>query len=393
MVALKQLGKLRQQAKGRQVRRLEEHVKCFADVVQSGMPTLGCSEIASVLEVIQNRSGYDTLLLFVANRIVQGGMDLVSEARSCAPETVTMLVKCMASSGQRDMLVFRQLSNLVQLIAPERFKLGSLAAVTDAFLDVGVKDAGLLRFVGAVLQQLDLSEASAEDVAAMLSALSRVQLQDEVSFRRLSRAVVMMPDSAFSAQPAAVILEAFAKAKVRDVALFRKLSAVMLEQEAADFTSDDMMRVVTAAAAFRSDSTAKALMNHMDAALLATSKNEVSAQHIGVIAAAYAEVGGPSNAQVLSMLSGAAMTLEPWVLDIEGMALIVKAYSTLNEWDLPLFARMSTVLQQADPVNFNLRSVATIVQAYAHKEVSWQTFAHDALLLHLACLRENGRRR
>ena len=66
MIALEQLGRLRQQAKGRQVRRLEDQVKSFADVVQSGMATLGCTDIATVLEVIQNRSGYDTLLLFVS---------------------------------------------------------------------------------------------------------------------------------------------------------------------------------------------------------------------------------------------------------------------------------------------------------------------------------------
>lgn len=66
VLALEQLGRLRQQAKGRQVRRVEEQVKSFADVVQSGMPKLGCTEIATVLEVIQNRSGHDTLFLFVS---------------------------------------------------------------------------------------------------------------------------------------------------------------------------------------------------------------------------------------------------------------------------------------------------------------------------------------
>jgi len=368
VLALEQLGKLRQQGKGRQVRRLEDQIKCFADVVQSGMPTLGCTEIASVLGVIQNRSGYDTLLLFVANRIVSGGIDLVKEAQTCTPKTVSLLVKCMTSSGQRDMLLFRQLSNLVQLIPHDRFTLGSLAAVMESFLEVN-KDPGLMRFVGAVLQQLDLSQASPEDVAAMLSALSKAQLQDEVSFRRLSRAVLSLPDSAFAPPATGIILDAFARAKFRDVALFRKLSAVVLQQNPTAFASDDIMRVVTAAAAFGSDSNAKVLMNHMDTALLATAKNDLSPKHIGIIAASYAEVGGPSDPQVLQRLAAAAMTLEPWVLDIQAMAHIVKAYSTLHEWDAALFARMSTVLQQVDPAGFDLRSVATIVQAYAHKEV------------------------
>jgi hypothetical protein len=100
----------------------------------------------------------------------------------------------MASSGQRDMLLFRQLSNLVQLLPAERFTLGSLAAIFESFLHVNVQDAALMRFVGAVLQQLDLSEALVEDVAAMLSALSKAKVQDEVSFRRLSRAVLAMAD-------------------------------------------------------------------------------------------------------------------------------------------------------------------------------------------------------
>jgi len=322
-MALEQLGKLRQLGKGRQVRRLEEQIKCFADVVQSGMPTLGFTEIASVLGVIQNRSGYETLLLFVANRIVSGGIDLAKEAQTCSPETVAVLVKCMMSSGQRDMMLFRQLSNLVQLIPHDRFTLGSLAEVTESFLQVN-KDQGLMRFIGAVLQQLDLSSTPPEDVAAMLSALSRTQVQDEVSFRRLSRAVLLLPDAVFAPAPTGIILNAFARAKFRDLALFRKLSAVALQQEPTAFSSDDIMHVVTAAAAFGSDAKAKALMNHMDTALLAIGKNDLSPQHIGIIAASYAEVGGPSDPQVLVRLSAAALTLEPWVLDIQAMAYIVK---------------------------------------------------------------------
>ena len=327
---MQQLGKLRQQAKGRQVRRLEEQIKSFADVVQSGMSSLGCTDIASVLEVIQNRSGYDTLLLFVANRIVQGGMDLVNEARTCSPRTVTVLVRCMASSGQRDMQVYRQLSNLVQLIPPERFTLGSLAQVMQGFLEVKVKDAGLLRFAGAVLQQLDLSHAVAEDIAAMLSALCEVQMQDLVAFRRLSRAVIALPDSAFLPQPTSIILDAFARAKIRDVALFRKLSVVALQHEPASFSPDDMMRILRAASAFGSDPTAKALMKHMDTALLATPKNEMSPRHIGAIALSYAEVGGPSDGEVMRKLAAAAMTLEPWVLDVDAMAKIVKVRCLLS---------------------------------------------------------------
>ena len=323
VIALEQLGKLRHLGKGRQVRRLEEQIKCFADVVQSGMPTLGFTEIASVLGVIQNRSGYETLLLFVANRIVSGGIDLAKEAQTCSPETVAVLVKCMMSSGQRDMMLFRQLSNLVQLIPHDRFTLGSLAEVTESFLPVN-KDQGLMRFVGAVLQQLDLSSTPPEDVAAMLSALSKAQVQDEVSFRRLSRAVLLLPDAVFAPAPTGVILNAFARAKFRDLALFRKLSAVALQQEPTEFSSDDILHVVTAAAAFGSDSKAKALMNHMDTALLATGKNDLSPQHIGIIAASYAEVGGPSDPQVLVRLSAAALALEPWVLDIQAMAYIVK---------------------------------------------------------------------
>jgi hypothetical protein len=348
---------------------VEDQVKCFADVVQSGMATLGFMEIATVLQVIQNRSGYDTLLLFVANRIVQGGMDLVKEAQTCTPETVTMLVKALSPSGQRDKLLLRQLSNLLQLIPPERFTLGSLAVVMDSFLETNFKDPSLTRFTGAVLQQLQLAEASADDVAAMVAALSKAPVQDEVSFRRLSRAVQSMPDAAFTPSTTAVILEAFATAKLREVALFRKLSGVLLQHDATLFTSADISRIVTAAAAFGSDAKAAALMRHMDTALLACAKTQVSPQHIGIIAASYAEVGGPSNPQVLEWLSGAAMALEPWVLDPRDMALIVKAFSILHEWDTALFARMSTILQQVDVSKFDLRSVATIVQAYVHEEV------------------------
>lgn len=181
-----------------------------------------------------------------------------------------------------------------------------------------------MRFACAVLQQLDLTHAVAEDVAAMLSALSEVQLQDQVAFRRLSRAVLAMPNSAFHPQTTSVILDAFARAKVRDALLFRKLAAVVLKHDAASFSPDDMMRILKAAAAFGSDPTAKALMNHMDSALLATAKNDLSPQHIGAIALSYAEVGGPADAEVLAKLASAAMTLEPWVLEVDAMANIVK---------------------------------------------------------------------
>ena len=48
---------------------------------------------------------------------------------------------------------------------------------------------------------------------------------------------------------------------------------------------------------------------------------------------------------------------------------VMQAYSTLHEWDHALFGRVSTVLQQADVSGFELRTIATIVQAYCHKEV------------------------
>jgi hypothetical protein len=255
---------------------------------------------------------------------VQGGMDLVKEAQTCTPSTVTVLVRCMSSSGQRDMMLFRQLSNLVQLIPPERFTLGSLAQVMQAFLEANVNDAGLMRFACAVLQQLDLTHAVAEDIAAMLSALSEVRLQDQVAFRRLSRAVLALPDSAFHPQTTSVILDAFARAKVRDAVLFRKLAAVTLQHDSAAFTPDDIMRILKASSTFGSDPTAKALMNHMDSALVATGKNDLSPHHIGAIALSYAEVGGPSDAEVMGKLASAAMTLEPWVLEVDAMANIVK---------------------------------------------------------------------
>lgn len=113
-------------------------------------------------------------------------------------------------------------------------------------------------------------------------------------------------------------------AKFRDVALFRKLSSVALQQQASEFTADDIMRVVTAAAAFGSDANAKALMKHMNSALLGLDKKDLSPCHIGLIAASYAEVGGPSNPEVMQRLAAAAMTLEPWALNIEAMAHIVQ---------------------------------------------------------------------
>ena len=65
-------------------------------------------------------------------------------------------------------------------------------------------------------------------------------------------------------------------------------------------------------------------MNHMDSALVATGKNDLSPHHIGAIALSYAEVGGPSDAEVMGKLASAAMTLEPWVLEVDAMANIVK---------------------------------------------------------------------
>jgi len=143
----------------------------------------------------------------------------------------------------------------------------------------------------------------------------------------------------------------------------------VLQHEPASFSPDDMMRVLRAASAFGSDPIAKALMRHMDTALLATPKNDLSPHHIGAIALSYAEVGGPSDAEVMRKLAAAAMMLEPWVLEVDAMANIVKAYSTIEDWDAALFARMSTVLQQVDPAGFHLASIATIAQAYSHEEV------------------------
>jgi hypothetical protein len=93
-----------------------------------------------------------------------------------------------------------------------------------------------------------------------------------------------------SAKAAGIILDAFARAKFRDVALFRKLSSVAIQHHAASFTADDVTRLVTASASLGADPLAKALMMHMDTALLELSKHDLSPQHIGLIAVSYAEV-------------------------------------------------------------------------------------------------------
>ena len=394
--ALRRLHALQPQAKGRQVKRVDDYIRAMGDVVQSGIGHLSLGQIADTLDVVEGRQGYDTLVLFAANRILQGGPSLVGDATKLDPGAVAVVVGAMARSGHRDPLLYRQLMGVCRHIPAERYSMESMAAILDGLREVGVRDTQLVRQFSGVLQRMPVAAVSPAGIACMANALAGAGAHDDAAFRRLSAAVMQLPGESFSAEAVGLILDAFARSNTRDAAILRRLSHLAQGLDPETLTPTDITRIVAALA--RAEIRDEALLTHMGAALMRSKVAELTADQIGVLAAAYAKAGVRDEA-VLSYLAVAALRLEPWAFDMPTVARIVDAFAALDTWDQALFGRLATVpppptnpppppyhpspppfppavspahpsathqvLQNDDPVNFSLRHIGTIVSAYA----------------------------
>jgi len=363
---LQKLEEVAPQAKGRQERRVEEVMRTLADVVQSGIATVGPQQMAAALSVVADRPGFDSLLLFAANRVLQGGPKFLEDSARCPPASLAALIRVFVKAGQRDPLLYRQLATACHRVPAERWSVDDMAEVLGWLRLANVRDPVLLRHFSSVLQQLPVRALSPAGIARMAGALVDVGVHDEAVFRRLSLAVLQLPGPDFSGPSVASILHSFVRAGLRDPAMLQRLSQLAQGLEPGSLSAEDVTRVMGALTqAGRKD---KALLRHMGAAILAHGGEAYSPRQMGVVARALTEAG-VQHQPVLTHLAAAMLRMEPWAFDVEAVALIVDAYARSNALDTALFGRLSTVLQQQDNAHFSLRKIGTIVKAYAHPEV------------------------
>lgn len=376
VVMLVKLGSLQEQGRGKQVRALDTQMRALGDVVQAGIAGLSVAEMAAALEVVVGRAGFDSLVLFAANRVLQSGKKFLGDSASCEPAAVASLIKTFVRAGQRDPLLYRQLAMACHQIPAERWSVDAMAETLGWLHKVNVRDNVLLRHFSTVLQQLPVKALSPEGVARISGALVEVGVHDEAVFRRLSMAVLQLPAHEFSAGAVSSILYSFVRAGLKDPAMLQRISEVVQQLDVTAMSADGVTRTLAALTmAKRRD---PKLLEHMGKAIMHLGGDAFTPKQMGVVARGLAEAG-VRNEEVLGHLAGAALRMEPWAFDVEAVALIVAAYAKVEVRDTALFGRLSTVLQQQEDGCFSLQSIGTIVKAYAHAEVQ-----DDALLAKLA---------
>lgn len=119
--AMSALRLLQGQAKGRQVRRLEEQIRAFADVVQSGVNSLRGKQLAEVVRAVEGRTGYENLIKYIANRLVQSDVAVDAEAKSMTPADVAKLIEVLSIYSQRDVALYRKLGGISMKMKPADF--------------------------------------------------------------------------------------------------------------------------------------------------------------------------------------------------------------------------------------------------------------------------------
>lgn len=346
VVAMGRLRVLQGQAKGRQVRRLEEQIRSFADVVQSGVSSLGVQQLAQVLRAVQGRQGYDNLVKFAANRLLQGDISVAAEARSLVPSDVAMMVEAFGASSQRDVALYRKLAGICMQMPPSGFSVDDIAHILEGFEKGGVRDKSLMRHMASILQSGPPKTFTARGIGSLASSLvSGGALED--AFRALSAAAQKLPNEDFTPESLGVIWTAFAMAEIRDPPLYRYLSQVARKMDGALFDAETVARISRAAAKCGMPA-GEGLFAKLAEVAISLRCSAYTPETAARIVAAFAD-GAPQSDRLFKYLALVIKKMDGWTFDIDTVAMIVAAYKRSSHMDTSLFARLSTILQQVPP--------------------------------------------
>jgi hypothetical protein len=287
--ALGQLCRLQAQAKGRQVRRLEEQIRAFADVVQSGVSSLNGQQLAEAVGAVRGRVGYDNLLKFVASRVLQADLSIKNEAQSLQPSHIATLVEALALV-QRDPSVYRKLAGICMQMQPSLFCIEDITMILEGFDQAGVRDKALLRHMANILHSLPVTSYTATSVGSLASTLTAGGAMDDAVYRTLSHATQQLPATVFTPDTLGVVMSAFASVDKRDSRLFRHLSDVAQALNMSEYTAENIARIASAAAR-AGVSGDNVMFDMLGEAVLALRCSAYTPDTVSRIARAYTECG------------------------------------------------------------------------------------------------------
>jgi len=365
VTALRQLSILQTQAKGRQVKRLEEQIRSYADVVQSGVSSLRGAQLADALAAVKGRSGFENLIKFAASRLLHSDLRIVQEAQDMQPSHVARLVEAF-SGGQRDPTLYRKLAGICMQMPPSAFTVDDIAHILEGFDVAGVRDKGLLRHMAAILQSLPSKTYTARGIGSLASSLATGGALDDAAFRSLSFAAQQLTPEEYSADTLSVIMVAFASAEMRDPKLFRHIATVIDSLEMGALDAEIIARISRSASKLGIRD--EAVYGKLGEAVLSLKCSAYSPDTVGRIAGAFSESTVHKD-RVFKYLALVIKKMDAWTFEMEHIASLVEAYSRAHMLDTALFARLSTILQQMDPVMFSLSSIATVANAYTNPKV------------------------
>jgi len=366
VVAMRQLRLLQGQAKGRQVRRLEEQIRAFADVAQSGVSNLRGKQLAEVLRAVQGRTGYENLVKFVASRFLHSDLGIQEEAKSMSPADVASLVEGFAAS-QRDATLYRKLSSVCMQMPAELFSVDDIAHILEGFDKSGFRDKALLRHMASILQSGSAHTFTAHGIGSLASSLASGNTLDDAAFRALSAAAQKLTVDDYTPESLGVMMAAFSCSDLRDPPLFRHLTEVVRQLDASGFDGETVARIAWAAS--KSGKSAEpALWEKLGEVVVSLRCSAYTPDSAARIVLAFAE-GAPDNERVFKYLSLVVKKMDAWTFEIDTVAALADSYSRAGHMDESLFARLSTVMQQIDAVSFSLSSIATVANAYSDPRV------------------------
>jgi len=365
--AMSALTLLQGQAKGRQVRRLEEQIRSFADVVQSGVNSLGGKQLAEVVRAVEGRMGFDNLIKYVANRLVQSDITVDAESKSMTPADVAKLVEAFSTSSQRDVALYRKLGGICMKMKPADFTVDDIALILEGFERAGLRDKSLIRHMGAIIQSGLAKDCTPRGIGSLASSLVAGGASEGAALRTLSALAQRIPASEYTAESLGIIWTAFAAAEIRDPPLYRFISSCIEAIDDSLFDANMVARIARAAAKSgmpANDPIYEKLVSASASLRCSAYTPDTASRIVSAFAA-----GSPQSEKLFKYFALVLKKMDAWTFDIDSVAMVVGAYKRAGHIDTSLFARLSTVLQQIDAVSFTLSSIATVANAYGDKGV------------------------
>jgi len=293
---------------------------------------------------VEGRTGFDNLIKYVANRLVQSDIGVDAESKSMTPADVAKLIEAFSTSSQRDVALYRKLGGICMKMKPADFTVDDIALILEGFERAGLRDKSLIRHMGAIIQSGLAKDCTPRGIGSLASSLVAGGASEGAALRTLSALAQRIPASEYTAESLGIIWTAFAAAEIRDPPLYRFISSCIEAMDDSLFDANMVARIARAAA--KSGMPANdPIYEKLVSAAASLRCSAYTPDTASRIVSAFAD-GSPQSDKLFKYFALVLKKMDAWTFDIDSVAMVVGAYKRAGQFDASLFARLSTVLQQ-----------------------------------------------